>query len=261
MKAWEREKLIIEQLKSNRMVSIGDICTLTGASVATVRRDFDALQERGQLVRTHGAVHLPEQQSQRSRYVNGTEIIDSIDLEKQQIAKEAAAQVRAGESIFIGAGKTCNMLAAMLGELERLTVVTTSITAVLELAQCPNISVTLLGGDVHTGKNYIETLDSDIAHTLRSYYFDKVFFTAEGVDLERGYTVQDKSRVALYTQLARMTRRMYMLLDSAKFDRCTFATIFSIDKLCRVITTQNVPESYVQFYAKHDIPCTALPTE
>ena len=261
MKAWEREKQIMERLKANGTVAIGDICALTGASVATVRRDFDTLQERGQLVRTHGAAHLPEQQSQRSRYVNGTEIIDDIDLEKQRIAKEAAAQVHAGESIFIGAGKTCNMLAAMLGSLERLTVVTTSITAVLELAQCPNIAVTLLGGDVHTGKNYIETLDPNISHTLHSYYFDKVFFTAEGVDLERGYTVQDKSRVALYTQLARMTRRMYMLLDSAKFERRTFATIFPMEKLCRVITTQNVPAGYVQYYAQHGIPCTVLGNE
>ena len=65
------------------------------------------------------------------------------------IAREAAAQVQAGESIFSGAGKTCNMFAALLRDIERLTVVTTSVTAVLELAECPNISVTLLGGDIH----------------------------------------------------------------------------------------------------------------
>lgn len=258
MKSWEREKLIRLRLQEQNSVTLAEICELTGASVATVRRDFETIARTGAAERSFGVLHLPEKQSQRRRYVNGTEIVDDIDREKQRIAQEAAAQVRAGESIFIGAGKTCNMLAALLGEVERLNVVTTSITAVLELAQCPNVSLTLLGGDVHTGKNYIETLDQDISHTLRGYYFDKVFLTVEGMELERGYTVQDKNRMPLYTQLSRMTRRLYMLIDSAKFDRRTFATVFPPDKPCRVITTKNLPHKYAEFYAQRGIPCTQL---
>ena len=261
MKYWEREQTILQALQTRGAVSMTEICALTGASVATVRRDFDELQSKGIAERTHGGLRLPQKQPERRRYVNGTEIADAIDKEKYRIAQEAAAQVRVGESIFIGAGKTCNMLAALLRDIERLTVVTTSVTAVLELAECPNISVTLLGGDIHTGKNYIETLDPDIAHVLRGYYFDKVFLTAEGFDLERGYTVQDKNRTGLYTQLSRMTRRLYMLLDSAKFDRRAFATMFPPEKLCRVISTQNMPQKFSDFYARQGIPCTLLPTE
>ena len=261
MKYWEREQTILQALQTRGAVSMTEICALTGASVATVRRDFDELQSKGIAERTHGGLRLPQKQPERRRYVNGTEIADAIDKEKYRIAQEAAAQVRAGESIFIGAGKTCNMLAALLRDIERLTVVTTSVTAVLELAECPNISVTLLGGDIHTGKNYIETLDPDIAHVLRGYYFDKVLLTAEGFDLERGYTVQDKNRTGLYTQLSRMTRRLYMLLDSAKFDRRAFATMFPPEKLCRVISTQNMPQKFSEFYAKQGIPCVLLPIE
>lgn len=259
MKYWEREKKILELLQERGAISMQEICELTGASVATTRRDFDEIQNKGLAERTHGGLKLPEKRPDFRRYVNGTEIADEIDKEKLLIAKEAAAQVRSGESIFIGAGKTCNMFAAQLREIERLTVVTTSVTAVLELAECPNVSVTLLGGDVHTGKNYIETLDADVNHVLRGYFFDKVFLTVEGVDLERGYTVQDKNRTALYTQLSRMTRRMYMLLDSAKFDRRAFATMFPPDKACRVISTQNMPQNFVNFYTKQGIPFTLLP--
>lgn len=230
MKHWDRERQILELLQQREAVSMGEVCALTGASVATVRRDFDEIQKKGLAQRTHGGLKLPEKKPERNRYFNGTEVVDDIDREKLAIAREAAAQVKPGESIFIGAGKTCNMFAAMIRQTERLTVVTTSVTAVLELAECPNISVTLLGGDVHTGRNYIETLDADINHTLRGYYFDKVFLTVEGVDLERGYTVQDKNRTGLYTQLSRMTRRLYMLLDSAKFDRRAFATMFPPEK-------------------------------
>ena len=96
---------------------------------------------------------------------------------------------------------------------------------------------------------------------LRGYYFDKVFVTVEGVDLERGYTVQDKDRTALYTQLSRMTRRFYMLLDSSKFERRAFATMFPPDKTCRIITTEKMPQKYADFYRKQGIPFTRLPTE
>lgn len=257
MKYWERERLILTLLEERGAVAMTEICAQTGASVATVRRDFEQIRQKGLAQRTHGGLTRKTEKP----YFNGTEISDAFDLEKQRIAQEAAASVHSGESVFIGAGKTCNMLAARLRDVERLTVVTTSVTAVLELADRPNVTLTLLGGDVHTGKSYIETLDSDISHTLRGYYFDKVFLSAEGVDLERGYTVQDKNRTTLYSQLSRMTRRLYMLLDSAKFDRRAFATVFPPDKTCRVITTRNVPQKFIDYYAAHGIPCTQLPIE
>lgn len=261
MKAWEREKMIMERLKETGSLSLTEACELTAASVATTRRDFESIREKGMAERTHGGLQMAKQDECRLNFINGIRIEDDADREKMAIAREAAEQVRAGESIFIGAGKTCNMLASLLRDVERLTVVTTSVTAVLELAGSANVSVTLLGGDVHSGKNYIETLDNDLAHTLRGYFFDKVFVTVEGVDLERGYTVQDKSRIPMYNQLARMTRRTYMLLDSRKFDRRAFAVVYPPDKPCRVISTRHMPQKYVQYYARHAVPCTLLTIE
>lgn len=260
MKFWEREKRILERLEQEGFLSLAEACEMTGGSVATLRRDFEAIQARGLAQRTHGGLQQPQKQPPRKRY-SGTEVLDEHDREKQAIAREAAAQVRPGESIFIGAGKTCNMLASMLTGVERLTVLTTSVTATLELAESSNLHLTLLGGDVHTGSSYIETRDADIGHMLRGYFFDKVFLTVEAVDLERGYMVQDRGRIALYTQLARMTRRLYLLLDSSKFDRRAFATAYPIDKLCRVISTRNMPQRFVDYYARQGISCTLLNLE
>ena len=260
MKAWERERLLLERLQEQGSLALTEACALTGASVATTRRDFELLQEKGMAQRTHGGLQPPKKEEPKG-YLQGTAILNHTDEEKYRIAQEAAASVKAGESVFLGAGKTCNMLASMLQNVERLTVVTTSITAVLELAECPNASVTLLGGDVHAGKNYIETLDPDISHVLRSFYFDKVFITVDGIDLERGYTVNNKNQIGLYTQLARMTRRFYILADSAKYDRRAFASVFPPEKTCRMITTSGAPQKYLDFYARQGIPCTVLPFE
>ena len=243
MKAWERERRLLERLQEQGSLALTEACALTGASVATTRRDFELLQEKGLAQRTHGGLQLPKKEEPKG-YLQGTAILNHTDEEKYRIAQEAAASVKAGESVFLGAGKTCNMLASMLQNVERLTVVTTSITAVLELAECPNASVTLLGGDV-----------------LRGFYFDKVFITVDGIDLERGYTVNNKNQIGLYTQLARMTRRFYILADSAKYDRRAFASVFPPEKTCRMITTSGAPQKYLDFYARQGIPCTVLPFE
>lgn len=255
----EREKKILEYLEKNEIISLSTACEMTGASVATMRRDFDTLQEKTLAVRSHGSLRLV--QKKRNSFFGGTEILDDTDREKDAIAEEAAKAVSSGESVFIGTGKTCNMLAARLGSVERLTVVTTSITAVLELVEKPNVHLTLLGGDVHTGKNFIETMDSNISQTLRNFYFDKVFITVDGIDLERGYTVQDKTRVALYTQLSRMTRRLYILVDSGKFDHRAFATVFPPEKTCRIITTKKAPQAFAAYYNHKGIPCTMVVVE
>ena len=104
-------------------------------------------------------------------------------------------------------------------------------------------------------------LDPDISHVLRGFYFDKVFITVDGIDLERGYTVNNKNQIGLYTQLARMTRRFYILADSAKYDRRAFASVFPPEKTCRMITTSGAPQKYLDFYARQGIPCTVLPFE
>ena len=116
------------------------------------------------------------------------------------------------------------------------------------------------GATSHAGKNYIETLDPDISHVLRGFYFDKVFITVDSIDLERGYTVNNKNQIGLYTQLARMTRR-FILADSAKYDRRAFASVFPPEKTCRMITTSGAPQKYLDFYARQGIPCTVLPFE
>ena len=83
----------------------------------------------------------------------------------------------------------------------------------------------------------------------------------DGIDPERGYMVQDKARIPLYTQLSRMTRRLYILADSRKFDRKAFATVFPPDKTCRIISTKKLPHHFTAYYAQKGIPCTLVSVE
>ena len=54
MLATERKKLILDYLDQNHTASTQTLCDLTGASLATTRRDLAQLEEKGLLTRTHG---------------------------------------------------------------------------------------------------------------------------------------------------------------------------------------------------------------
>ena len=73
--------------------------------------------------------------------------------------------------------------------------------------------------------------------------------------------MQDKARIPLYTQLSRMTRRLYIVVDSGKFDRRAFATVFPPDKSCRIISTKKMPARFAAYYRQRGIPYTLVSVE
>ena len=54
MLATERKRLILDHLDQNHTATTQALCDLTGASLATTRRDLAQLEENGFLQRTHG---------------------------------------------------------------------------------------------------------------------------------------------------------------------------------------------------------------
>lgn len=50
----ERWQLILTRLRERGIVRVGDLVALTGASLATLRRDLAKLEDSGQLRRVHG---------------------------------------------------------------------------------------------------------------------------------------------------------------------------------------------------------------
>ena len=90
MKAWERERRLLERLQEQGSLALTEACALTGASVATTRRDFELLQEKGLAQRTHGGLQLPKKEEPKG-YLQGTAILNHTDEEKYRIAQEAAA--------------------------------------------------------------------------------------------------------------------------------------------------------------------------
>ena len=169
----EREQVILDYLTKHQTVSTARLCEVTGVSIATVRRDLNSLHRRGLLEKTHGgARYLPPPTAAVPPALPHQN--DPAFADKDAIARTAAGFIYPGDIVFLGAGKTCTLIAHHIREKKNITIVTTNLNVVFELASSGN-SMLLLGGDIHVGSNYVETLGEYTLEEMHGLYFDKVF--------------------------------------------------------------------------------------
>ena len=255
MLALKRHQMILEYLNLHKAATTKQLSELTNASLATLRRDLNYLAQQGLLKKTHGGAQAcPEESVPEISSVSSLQYDPDLS-NKDAIAKKAAELVHSGDIIFIGAGMTCNLLCRYINDYspERLTVVTTNVTAVMELAQNPNISTLLLGGNIHTGTNHIETLDEYTIQSLEQLYFHKAFITVDGIDLTCGYSIINRAQLPLYHHLLQNSRELYLLANNGKFGRRTFTHFCDLSDISRVITNPSVPGNYLEYYREHGV--------
>src|SRR5262245_551774 len=127
MRETERQRLIARLLQERSEVSIPDLVETIGASAATVRRDINAMAERGEIQRVRGGAEsaMPRHQA----HLAGMPFALSRGIrvaQKRAIARAAAAHINAGESIVINGGTTTFALVEFIAD-DDLDILTNSL--------------------------------------------------------------------------------------------------------------------------------------
>lgn len=255
MLAIERHQMILDYLNAHITASTAELSRLTGASLATLRRDLNHLAKQGLLIKTHGGAQALQPEPGSYSAASFHPEADQFLSYKDAIARKAASLISTNDIIFIGAGMTCNLLCKYINQssAENLTVVTTNVTAVIELAQNPNISTLLLGGNIHPGTNHIETLDEYTIASLEKLYFDKTFITVDGIDLTYGYSIINRAQLPLYNHLLHNSKEIYLLANEGKFDKRTFTYFCDLNQIPNVIANAVMEQKYLDYYKENGI--------
>lgn len=238
----QREKQILDYLATQQFAEIADLCQLTSASPATVRRDLKQMADRGLVCYRRGQVSLPLD-SLNALFQRFLSLETDQDREKKAIAARARDLVQEGDIIFIGAGKTCNFLADMLAKPMRITVVTNNISAALLCSANPNCSIVLLGGELYREDNFVHTIaeiDRVTGGSKGNIFFNKVFLTVDGIDRNHGYTILNTKQNPLYQYLFKSSDAFYILADSYKFDKRSFFQAFTIGQVKKLISSNKI---------------------
>ncbi len=103
----ERHRIILSAVQDRPVVTVADLCDLTGASEATIRRDIATLHMQKKLRRVRGgaeAITPPQFVGLAGRPFSVNETINIA--QKQAIARAAVELCEDGEPIIINGGTT-----------------------------------------------------------------------------------------------------------------------------------------------------------
>ena len=183
--ARQRQERILHEVDRHGGSRVSELVEILGVSDMTVRRDIEALAEKGLVRKVHGGATSV---GGRSADEPGFQVKSEMNpVEKSAIARTAAAMIDPGASIAISAGTTAYAVAHELRNVADLTVVTNS-PRVAELLHDPSrddLTVILTGG-VRTPS---DALAGPVAvAALRTLHVDTLVLGVHGIDERAGLT-------------------------------------------------------------------------
>ncbi len=222
------------------MVTVVDLCSLTGASEATIRRDISNLHMQQKLRRVRGGAEAmtPPQfvgLAGRPFAVNETLRIK----EKQAIARAAVGMCEDGDSIIINGGTTTFQMVHPLAS-RRLQVFTNSFPIAEHLLKHSKNTVMLSGGAIYREQNIIlSPFDNDVT---RNFYARRMFMGAQGLSAI-GLMEADPLLIQAEQKLIGQADELVVLVDSSKFSQRSSLVLCPLERISTVITDDGIPDN------------------
>jgi DeoR family glycerol-3-phosphate regulon repressor len=238
-----RQARLMATLGRHGFVSVAEAAERMGVSSMTIRRDLEALEARGVLVRTHGGA-VPVQGKK-------LEVFDEIEPvfeqrkrrqsgAKSRIAAAAAALIGTNEAIALDVGTTVLALAKELVGRPELRYFTNNLPAAMTLSGGPS-PVYVLGGQLRAPE--MSVIGSTAGEQARQYYFDRAFIGVSGV-VDSGfydYSLEDSDVKRAFIERA---GQVVALCDSSKFDHRAMARICELPQV-HVLVTDSPPPPHL----------------
>jgi DeoR family transcriptional regulator, ulaG and ulaABCDEF operon transcriptional repressor len=239
----ERWQVIKAMLREHTLVRIADVCRATGASEASVRRDFARLAELGAAIRVHGGLEaMPGTQvgspDAPALATRSFEISKTLNVAaKRAIAKAAVALCSDGEAIIINGGTTTYEMGEFLRE-RRLKVLTNSYTLAETLIHDSKCRVALPGGEVYREQKLIVSPFEEDA--IQHYSASRMFMSAISIGA-LGVIEGDPLIARAETKLLKRADKLVVLADSTKFLSRGSLVVCPLSRIDVLITDAGAP--------------------
>ena len=228
----ERKFRIREILSMQRTISASELCSTLGVTPATIRRDLEALEGEGVLVRSHGgAVSRMASTKFQPSYET---LARSNSEEKQAIAREAERFILDGDTVFLEGSTTVLELAIRLHNRNRLTVVTNSPAIVCQLQSSPGVTVLCTGGDLQ--KDTLCFSGQWALQALSEIRLDKAVLGVSAIDPGYGISTANHAEAQVKRMIAKAAKTCIALADHTKFGKQSFALVGPVTDIDILVT-------------------------
>src|SRR6187551_30 len=231
----ERHNLILKLVNERSIVSVGDLLDLLGASEATIRRDINALAEKGEVKRIRSGAEAVRPRHQP--HLVGMPFAMSQDVsvpQKRAIARAAAELIGKTESIIINGGTTTFALVEFLADQD-LDVLTNSFPIAAKLLTTSRNRITLPGGTIYREQNIVLSPFSN--DTIDNFWGHKLFTGCFGLN-RFGLMEADPLIVQAQTKLLKRSEEVIVMADSRKLRQKSAMIVTGLDRISTIITDE-----------------------
>ena len=246
----ERHTIILSAVEERPVVTVIELCNLTGASEATIRRDIATLDQQKQLRRVRGgaeALNPPQFVGLAGRpfSVNETMRIE----EKQAIAAAAVDLCKDGDAIIINGGTTTFQMVHPLAN-RRMQVFTNSFPIAEHLLKHSKNTIMLSGGTIYREQNIIlSPFENDVT---RNFCARRMFMGAQGLG-PLGLMEADPLLIQAEEKLIGQADELVVLADSTKFERRSSLVLCPLSRITTVITDDHISDKAAAMLEAADV--------
>jgi DeoR/GlpR family transcriptional regulator of sugar metabolism len=228
-----RREWILHRLQEQDFVSVKDLAEQFDMTEMSLRRDLNALADKGLVMRVRGGARRARSATMSPRYADAEQRNPHA---KAQIARAAAAMLEHETVVFFYSGSTVARVAAAVSPAVRsvMTVVTPSLPVVNEVSSWTEPHLVVVGGlflpdyQAFVGPQAVEGLDAISA--------DVAVVGCDGITAREGLSTPHHLVAEIGTVLVQRARKTIVVADSSKIGRRGFTSIAPISDVHTLIT-------------------------
>ncbi len=240
MLANERRMKILELIQEDGSARVKDLSSLFSVTEPTIRQDLEKLESEGHILREHGGAYL-KTISQQVKTLS-LQHMENLDL-KRRIAEKALTFIHDGDSLILDSGSTITELAGLLTSRSNLMVITNALNIALALGTNPACQLMVTGGEFKAPT--LSLTGDKAAAFFKDTYVDKLFLATGGVSSQLDLTYPGFSDLPVKKAMIEAAGETYLLVDSSKFGKASFASLGKLSQVDYLITDRK-PEGELE---------------
>lgn len=228
----ERHNKIVKSLNEQGSVRTKDLAQELQVTDETIRKDFELLENKGLLLRSHGGA-IPPKKVLKDLSMNERQLVNQDA--KNAIARAAAKRIQPDETIFIDASSTALTMVPHLPDFP-FTVITNSHDVMGVLGVAENVDLICTGGLFEPKSRSLIGLAAE--RTLHRYNIHRMFFSGSGLDLKRGISERNSRQAAFKERVIEAAEDVCMLADDSKLGQRSAFFYANCRDLSTLVTTK-----------------------
>lgn len=237
----DRQKLILDHIRTGGVVSVDALSDQFGLSTQTIRRDLNALCAGGYARRVHGGARAVDSMQVANLAYGDRRTINAAG--KRDIARRAAALIPDGCSLMLNIGTTTEMVAKALSGHRDLVVVSNNLNIITELSRAAPRDLIAIGGQVRLADGAV--IGAQAAEHVGRYKADYAVIGCSAIDDDGAVLDFDASEVSVSRAMLRNARARILVVDQSKFTRTAPVRVCTLDEIDHVVTDRMPSDGFM----------------